>query len=445
MPFESNDISTVFVKPQLGLETVPGTAVAALRVLQSIEIKPGIQAEIEKFAPMGHKFNTLSMLGKEWTQSNVSGFADYNELAYLLTGAIAHVSPTGAGDAKTWIMTMLDSLPDKISTYTLEYGSYLRAHQAAYNHLTAFGLEFTRDSVSVTGTMVGRQLVDDVHLSTNQSYTLTADGTPPTAGTFTLTVAAKTTAAIAYDATPGVVQAALEALSSVGAGNVEVQADTANSGDGTLAVGGNVYIIRFVKSLAQQAVAGSGVFTDLTPSASIALAEYQAGVAPTSAEQMPVLGSQVNVYLADTAAGLDGASALTRIMTSGFNISDRFTQLWTLNRANSSWSVPVEQKPTVQMTLKVEADDTGMGFLTNMRAGSKKFVRIEAIGPIITGSTPYTLQIDMCGKVGQPSEFSDQDGIYAIEWTLDANYDTTWAKALEVKLINKLAALSPSY
>lgn len=44
----------------------------------------------------------------------------------------------------------------------------------------------------------------------------------PTGGTFTLTVGAQTTSAIAYNATPAAVQAALAALSSVGANNVLV-------------------------------------------------------------------------------------------------------------------------------------------------------------------------------------------------------------------------------
>ena len=44
----------------------------------------------------------------------------------------------------------------------------------------------------------------------------------PTGGTFTLTVGAQTTTAIAYNATAAVVQAALAALTTVGAGNVLV-------------------------------------------------------------------------------------------------------------------------------------------------------------------------------------------------------------------------------
>lgn len=53
----------------------------------------------------------------------------------------------------------------------------------------------------------------------SETQTLTMTGTP-TGGTFTLTFSGQTTSAIAYNATAATVQTALEALSSVGSGNV---------------------------------------------------------------------------------------------------------------------------------------------------------------------------------------------------------------------------------
>jgi len=56
---------------------------------------------------------------------------------------------------------------------------------------------------------------------TNEVQTVTISGSP-TGGTFTLTYGGQTTAALAYNAAAADVQAALEALSNVGAGNVSV-------------------------------------------------------------------------------------------------------------------------------------------------------------------------------------------------------------------------------
>lgn len=61
----------------------------------------------------------------------------------------------------------------------------------------------------------------DLNVYGAQVYTLKITGNP-TAGTFTLTAGSQTTAAIAYNASASVVQAALALLTSVGAGNVSV-------------------------------------------------------------------------------------------------------------------------------------------------------------------------------------------------------------------------------
>lgn len=57
--------------------------------------------------------------------------------------------------------------------------------------------------------------------------TVTFTGGPFTAGTFTLTVAGQTTAGIAYGATAAQIKTALEALSTVGAGNATVSGTVA--------------------------------------------------------------------------------------------------------------------------------------------------------------------------------------------------------------------------
>ena len=80
---------------------------------------------------------------------------------------------------------------------------------------------------------------------TDEIQTITITGSP-TGGTFTLTFNGQTTAAIAYNANAAAVQAALEALSSIGAGNV-------SCGDGALP--GTPVTVTFLKSLGGQNVA----------------------------------------------------------------------------------------------------------------------------------------------------------------------------------------------
>lgn len=96
--------------------------------------------------------------------------------------------------------------------------------------------------------------VGGIEAGANEAQTITITGTP-TGGTFTLTAFGATTSAIAFNATAAAVQAALEALSTVGVGNVAV---TGGPGPGT------PYVATFQGALAQQdlpQMTAAGAFT----------------------------------------------------------------------------------------------------------------------------------------------------------------------------------------
>lgn len=155
---------------------------------------------------------------------------------------------------------------------------------------------------------------------------------------------------------------------------------------------------------------------------------------------VPVLPTQVQIYLADTAAGLDAAGALERAISAEWSIGDRFGAAYFLD-GTASWATDVETEPSLSTKLLMEADAAGMALLATMRAGATKFLRILAEGAEIESGTNYTLQIDTACKITDVSEFSDEDGIFAIEWTMDGFYDATWGRVTEVTVINQVAAL----
>jgi len=163
---------------------------------------------------------------------------------------------------------------------------------------------------------------------------------------------------------------------------------------------------------------------------------------PTAIAVKPILPTDLDVYLDDTSAGI-GTTKLTRVLSGSLDISDRFGTLWAINSAVSGFAAHVETPPTAQLKLLVEADATGMGLLTPMRAGDKRYIRLAAEGPTIADTYKYALQIDLCGVVTDVGEFSDEDGVYAVEWTFDVAYDAAWAsgQALKVLLTNVLSAL----
>lgn len=161
---------------------------------------------------------------------------------------------------------------------------------------------------------------------------------------------------------------------------------------------------------------------------------------PTDIALKPVLATQVDVTMDSAGAGL-GTTKLTRVLRVDWESGKRFNPVWAVDSAQTSWVDYVEVEPTPKFKLLVEADAAGMALLTSMRAGTKQFFRVKATGDLIASTYYYVFQHDLCGVVSDVTKFRDEDGVYAIEWTFDITYDSTWAKAQEFQVTNTLTAL----
>lgn len=141
----------------------------------------------------------------------------------------------------------------------------------------------------------GRTVAGAPVAGTDEVQTLTIGGTP-TGGTFKLRYKGQTTAAIAWSATNATllanIDAALEALSTIGSGNVACAAGTLTAGIGTIT-------ITFGGALAKKAVPLIAVHSnDLTGTApTLAIAETTPGVDATHR------GAPVGADLVDTTNG----------------------------------------------------------------------------------------------------------------------------------------------
>lgn len=327
--------ASVFQVTQIGVESTSGSPVAATKILAAMSVEGGIKSEVKPFRPQGNKFNTVAALGKEWFEASLSGQPTYSEIIYPLSSVLVATSGSqlGGTTAYKWTFAPDSTGSDTHKTFTVEQGDLdgaARAHRFAYGLVTAFGIEFTRDELSLSGDMIGRALVDGITMS------------------------------------------------------------------------------------------GSAAQVEL----------------------VPILPTQVSVYLADAQASLDGASALDRVLSCSWEIADRYSPVWTLNSSGSAnWAAEVETAPKMTAKLKLEADAAGLGPLTQLRSGATKFMRIKAVGDTIAAPYAYTFQLDMAGKVTEASEFSDEDGVFALEWTLEGAHDATWGKAVQVDVTNKLSAL----
>jgi hypothetical protein len=326
------EVATVTRVVQVGVESTPGTSVAANKRLRSITLEPGIQTELNPLRATGGKFPIAAALGKEWIEADIGGYLTYTEIVYLLSSVLVSATPTQisppTGTAYRWTFTPSHTSEDSIKTFTVENGSSVRAMKWTYGLVSELGITFNRESIELGGTLLGQNLQDGI--------TLTAS--------------------------------------------------------------------------------------------------------PTLVDVVPVVPSQVSVYLDTTASGI-GTTQLLRVLTAEFSISDRFSPVWTIDANKQSFAAHVETQLSATLDLTLEADAQGMALLSAMRNGDKRFIRIKAVGPNIETGNDYTFQLDLCGLVTGVDNFSDEDGVYAIKWTFSATHDSTFGKALEVQVVNKLSTL----
>lgn len=161
---------------------------------------------------------------------------------------------------------------------------------------------------------------------------------------------------------------------------------------------------------------------------------------PTAIALVPVVPTQVDVTLDATSGGL-GTTKLLRVLNIDFETGERYAPVWPVDSAQTSFATYTEKEPDPKLKIKMAADAAGMTRLTEMRAGTKAFIRVKGTGALIASTYYNTFQHDICGIVTEVSDFSDEDGLYAIEWTFTPTYDSGWGKAMEFQITNTLTAL----
>lgn len=322
--------ATISQVVQIGVETTPGTAVAAARRLQALSIEPSVSADVNVFRPMGQKYPALASLGREWVEADLSGRATYDEIVYPLSSVLHTATPVVTGTGQRWTFNPSSTAEDTPRTFTVEVGSAFRAHRFAYGLVNEFGIAFSRDGVELSGSMIGRAIQDGVALT----------------------------------------------------------------------------------------------------------------AAPTTIPLVPILPTQVDVFMDTTYAAL-GTTKLGRLLSAEFSLGGRFGPLWVLDSAQPGFVAHVEQEPDATLELLAEADAQAMALAVGaLRDGTTRFFRIRATGPVIgAGPTTHSFSLDVAAKVESPGDFSDEDGVYAIGPTLRIVHDSGWGKAFSCEVVNTLTAL----
>ena len=325
---------------QLGIEGVEGVVSPANRKLSSVSIMPRPNMEFSQFRPQGNKFNTLSVMNREWSTADIEGFPTYTEIIYLLSslmGAATITTPAGATNARQWAFSINPTAADVPVSFTVEKGDGSFAERVAGLVVNSLNIGFSR------------------------------------------------------------------------------------TGDPEL--GGDAFARAYT--------------TGVTLTA-----------APTELSLVPILPKDVSVYVDAPGATPEtalGTTKLTRVSNVAVNISDRYSQFWSLDAAQASYSAILEGEPGATVDLSHMADASGMAFLANARAGDTRMVRIEAKSSTLIdagiAASAYRMTIDLAMKFSEVGDMSDEDGAVVIPYTGVIVYEPTWANAIRVQVVVPATAL----
>lgn len=166
---------------------------------------------------------------------------------------------------------------------------------------------------------------------------------------------------------------------------------------------------------------------------------------PTAVEQLPLVGGQANVYLDATSGGI-GATLLTDVLKFDYKASDYYDPYWPINRANASYANLVDKEKKHEVSLTVQANSAGIGYrATYLQPGARCYIRVQATGAVIDAGNSINAGMthDMACFISGMDEFSDEEGVYAVKYTLQVAEDIAWnsGEAQKMTLTNLLSAL----
>jgi hypothetical protein len=165
--------STITQTAQIGVEATPGTAVAATKRLGSLGISLGPSIETNAMRPIGQKYPSLQILGKEWAEADLEGAPVYTELPYLFASILGTPTVAAILDGATpsgatrWTFNTNSFGADVFKTYTIEQGDASRAHRVTHGLISELSFAYDREEVTIEGSLIARALEDGITMTSS--------------------------------------------------------------------------------------------------------------------------------------------------------------------------------------------------------------------------------------------------------------------------------------
>jgi hypothetical protein len=420
--------STIGVTNQVGVEVTPGTAVPANKRIDNLLYKFGPKGNFKKTAGTGRKYPSVQQLLSEWVEGSFTGSMDYNSMLYPFTGALGVTTPVAHGSsavAKDWIIDASLSGAKQPQTLSFEQGDpAIRAHKFAYGLTRKIGYKLDRQTdASISGDILAQIVTDGIAMTGSPTAVALA---PVTGQHFNFYL----------DPTFG----ALGTTQLLKVLKAEFNMDTI--------YGPAWYLNRSLPSFSAH--------VDLNPNSTFKFA---------------VAADAVGMALLNTMR--DGTTRFVRVEAQGAVIDNNQTGTITGGPTGGTFTLTYKGQTTAGIAYNAIGSVVNIAFqllstvgtgctVTGSAGGPYTFTfsgalatdttAITASGAGLTGGSSPTITItqtqaynrfwhDMALKIGQPSEWGDDNGIYMIEWDCDIYEDSGWGHSHQVTLTNLITAL----
>lgn len=407
---------------QLLKETTAGVfdPTATPKLMQSLKTTYQNNPTFDSGMPQGYNAASWAAMIALTTGLNNTMKPDYGEMDILLNMMCgAPVVDTGTVGQVTNTYGLPLSGSRNITTYTAEFGVPEEAEQMRYGLLQELDITVTRanaPAIDGNANMIflkpGKENVR-MSAGTNEKQSVTITGSP-TGGTFTLTFGSKTTGNIAFDATAADVQAALEALESIGEDNVICTG-------GPLPTEIDVYFIGELASQSQALITADSTSLSGGTDPTVTVAQVTDGSAGTFTldPALPMLPQHFSVRRATSLAGLATATPLGTVHKIAITHSGLANPFMFFDEGDITSDAHVDgdapvHKITVSMANDVSGDCATLKADAMNSPSTPSWWEIRAQHP--DGVTQYKMQF--YGAIGEPIEKSAVDNVYSVDFPL---------------------------
>ena len=204
----------------------------------------------------------------------------------------------------------------------------------------------------------------------------------------------------------------------------------------------------FFNSVGITVEAGMGSLTtsamSYKPTTGATLPSSGTSIIPT----IPIARRHWNIYIDDAWADL-GTTKLLALYRANFTGPDKYSPDYVINSAKSSFDSVIENdgfNPTLELLAGLDA--ASVGLIGDWADGTQKFIRLEAVGPVIDATSAPAdinaeLTVDMCVRITNPGQIeASPAGAVAVPLTCQIELDSVSGNAMAASLTNLVTALA---